>query len=141
MTDSPSLQIIKKRFTDVGLILPPIPVDLAPQLKERREWCFSTKPLTLSPYAFEGYVHAGTGKGVRDFLVLAHAGHGANSYALSYYLVWKPLRLFLQLSLGGVYMDEVKAREEINRCFTLHTGWLQLWIRRNRQAAFDPATG
>lgn len=74
----------------------------------------------MSPYAFEEYVHEGTGKGVRDFLVLAHAGHGANSYALSYYLVWKPLRLFLQLSWGGVYM--VKAREESNRCFTLaHT--------------------
>jgi hypothetical protein len=76
----------------------------------------------MSPYAFEEYVRDGTRKGVRDFLVLAHAGHGVNSYALHYYLVRKPLHLFLQVSWGGVYMDEVKEKEEINRCFTLtHT--------------------
>lgn len=112
----------KQRFTGAGLVLPPIPANLAPRLKERAEWRFSTKPLTLSPYAFEEYVRDGTRKGVRDSLVLAHAGHGVNSYALHYYLAQKPLRLFLQVGWGGAYMDEVKEREEINCCFSLaHT--------------------
>jgi hypothetical protein len=50
---------------------------------------------------------------------LAHDGHGINSYALHYYLVRGPLRLFLQMGWGGVYMDGPKTTEEANRCFAL----------------------
>ena len=37
--------------------------------------------------------------------MLSHSGHGVNSYAIHYYLVQRPLRMFLQLGWGGVYDD------------------------------------
>ena len=66
----------------------------------------------MSPYAFEEYVNEGTKRGVRDFLVLAHAGHDANSYALSYYFVWKPLRPASQ----GLVVDRDDERVGVNSC-------------------------
>ena len=103
----------KQRFTGAGLVLPPIPANLAPRLKERAEWRFSTKLLTLSPYAFEEYVRDGTRKGVRDSFVLAHAGHGVNSYALHYYLAQKPLRLFLQVGWRVYGRGEGKGGDQL----------------------------
>lgn len=73
----------------------------------------------MSPYAFEEYVHTGTKHGVRDSLVLAHAGHGVNSYALHYYLVRNPLCLLLQIPWGGAYMDSAESRGTVNRCLSL----------------------
>lgn len=119
MTDSPAIHIIKQRFTKAGLVLPPIPADLAPQLMKRSDWCFSTKPLERSPYGFEDFVQEGSQADVPDSLILAHAGHGANSYALSYYLIWKSLRLFLQVAWGGLYVEEDWARRQVNECFSL----------------------
>ena len=118
MNDSPTILTIKKRFQEAALALPPIPVSLAPQLQERRDWCFSTKPLILSPYAFDDFVREGIRPDAPDSLVLAHAGHGVNSYALHYYLVQHPLRVFLQLAWGGAY-DDAAAKERVNRCFEL----------------------
>ena len=46
---------------------------------------------------------------VDDFVAVSHAGHGANSYALSYFLVDGPLALFLQTAWGGVFTDPEKA--------------------------------
>ncbi len=119
MNDSPTILTIKKRFQEAALTLPPIPADLASQLIERRDWCFSTTPLERSPYAFDDFVREGIRPEVPDSLVLAHAGHGVNSYALHYFLVRTPLHLFLQAAWGGVYMDEAKARSEVNECFRL----------------------
>jgi hypothetical protein len=112
------IQSLKRLFTEAGLSLPPIPASLALQLQERRDWCFSTTPLERSPYAFDDFVREGIRPEVPDSLVLAHAGHGANSYALHYFLVRTPLHLFLQAAWGGAYMDEAKARSEVNECFS-----------------------
>lgn len=119
LTTPLAIQTIECLFAEAGLTVPLIPTDLASQLLEQHHWCFSTKPLARSPYAFEEYVREGTKADVKDYLVLAHAGHGVNSYALSYYLVRKPLRLFLQVAWGGVYMEETEARVDVNRCFDL----------------------
>jgi hypothetical protein len=55
----------------------------------------------------------------QDYVLLAHSGHGANSYAIQYYLVYDPLRMFLHLAWGGVYMDETQAVAEIRKCFSI----------------------
>ena len=58
-------------------------------------------------------------KRVENYVLVAQDGHGVNSYAIPYYLVRRPLRLFLQVGWGGVYMDAPKVTEEVNRCFAL----------------------
>lgn len=51
--------------------------------------------------------------------MLAHAGHGVNSYAIHYYLVKCPLYLFLQIPWGGAYEDSLRSTEEVNTTFGL----------------------
>jgi len=79
---SSDVRLAKRLVQGSGLFFPIIPHELAPRFVQRKVWCFSTKRLTGSPYAFEEYVHQGHKKTVRDYVALAHAGHGANSYAL-----------------------------------------------------------
>ena len=90
-------------FEDRGLGFPTIPDPLAEQLAKRSEWCFATRELDLWPYEFESYVKEAAAASLADYAVVAHAGHGSNSWAIHYYLVHGSVRLFLQLGWGGVY--------------------------------------
>jgi len=75
-----------------------------------------------------------------DYVLLAHAGHGVNSYALHYYLVQAPLRLFLQVAWGGVYMDAAEATADVNDCFRLAGELLEAGrnaVRRGRLGPHD----
>lgn len=102
-----------------GLTLPLIPEELAPRFKKREKWCFASRPLRMSPYNLFHFVKESITGRVRDYVVVAHAGHGVNSYAMHYYLVRRPLYLFLQVGWGGVYMDEQEATSEVNDAFAL----------------------
>lgn len=50
----------------------------------------------MSPYNLQYYVEE-MDQADATYVVLAHSGHGTNSYAIQYYLVSGPLRLFLHL--------------------------------------------
>ena len=94
----------RELFRQAGLAFPTIPKQLAARLKERGEWLFSTREVKISPYNLDDYVresHDAPG----DYAVLCHSGYGVNSYAIQYYLVYGPVRMFLFLGWGGVYMD------------------------------------
>ena len=65
-----------------GLTLPPIPPTLAPHFKARREWCFASRPVRTSPYFIHDYVKHTVARMPKDYVLLAHDGHGVNSYAL-----------------------------------------------------------
>src|SRR5208337_266479 len=95
----------KHLFQKAGLSFPPIPNELASRLKEQGEWVFSTRPIEVSPYVLRHYVDEAEKTDVEDNALLAHSGHGVNSYAIQYYLVYGPLRMFLHLGWGGVYMN------------------------------------
>lgn len=101
-----------------GLAFPTIPEDLARQLKERGSWLFSTRALTVSPYDLQYYLEQAERKRVKGYAVVAHSGHGVNSYAIQYYLLYKWLRLFLHLGWGGVYMDKKAEAAKIRACFS-----------------------
>lgn len=103
-----------------GLDLPPIPPDLAPDFRERGRWNFATSAAPKGrAYFFVEYVQMVCRQAGPPFVVLEHSGHGINSYGLHYVLVWGPLRLFLQLGFGGVYMDPEDTGIHINECFRL----------------------
>jgi hypothetical protein len=116
---SPMAVVEKARqlFQDAGLAFPVIPGELAVRLTELGPWLFSTRPIHMSPYNLEHFVRE-TGR-VGDYAVLSHSGHGANSYAIQYYLVHDCLRMFLHLGWGGVYMDAEAAAAQIRDCFSM----------------------
>lgn len=81
---------------------------------------------------------------MEDYLLLGHAGHGVNSWAIHYYLVRGPLALFIQVGFGGAYIKRdssvqkltaafIKAQELIRRFEKAQdAGWLssasQRWV-------------
>lgn len=116
MTD---IEKARQLFREAGLAFPTIPEGLAVRLKEQGRWLFSTREIDMSPYNLEHYVHEVDGTDVEDYAVLSHSGHGANSYAIQYYLVYGALRMLLHLGWGGVYMGADAATDNIRECFSL----------------------
>jgi hypothetical protein len=114
----PVVERARKLFLDAGLPFPTIPEELASRLKEIDKWYFATRQMKIYPYFLKDYV-MGTGRYDSDYVVLAHAGHGENSYAIHYYVVYRYLRLFMQLAWGGWHMDNKKEAEKIRACFAL----------------------
>jgi hypothetical protein len=117
---SPMAVVEKARqlFQDAGLAFPAIPGELAVRLTELGPWLFSTRPLDASPYNLGHFLLEKPGQ-TGDYVVLSHSGHGANSYAIHYYLVHGCLCMFLQLGWGGVYMDAEAATAKIRNCFSM----------------------
>ena len=108
----------RQLFRKSKLAFPTIPDKLAARLKEVDEWLFSTREIEISPYNLDDYVLEVKETHVEDYAVLSHSGHGVNSYAIQYYVVYGALRMFLHLGWGGVYMDGREA-DQIRDCFAL----------------------
>jgi hypothetical protein len=90
-------------FAGAGLPFPYVPPDMEGAFRKRDRWCYSTREVARWPYEIGAY--AGEARtDVPDYALLAHAGHGVNSYAIHYFLVRGPLGLFVQSPWGGVYM-------------------------------------
>jgi hypothetical protein len=119
MPDMTDIEKAMRLFQKAGLAFPAIPEELAPQLKERGKWLFSTREIRVSPYVLDDYVEEAEKNPVDDYAVLAHSGHGVNSYAIQYYLVHGVLRMFLHLGWGGVYSDADEDAAKIRGCFSL----------------------
>jgi hypothetical protein len=90
-----------------GMPAPPAPVALRPALQICQPKCWATRPIYgMSMYRFQireaEQFLAGTAP---DYLALSHAGHGVNSYAITYHLVYRGLGLFVQEGWGGIYAD------------------------------------
>lgn len=98
-------------FAASGLTVPLVPWELRRRLREHAPWRYATRPLGWSPYSIEVYLAEAERYRVPDYAVLAHAGHGVNSYAIHYFLVHRRLRLFVQIGWGGSYMDGREARD------------------------------
>src|SRR5262249_6864016 len=86
------------------------------RLREQGKWLFATRKIEMSPYNLRHYVDEDNAE---DYVILAHSGHGANSYAIQFYLVYHALRIFLHLGWGGVYMDAKADAAKIRSCLSL----------------------
>jgi hypothetical protein len=110
---------VKRLFRRVGLAFPFVPEELASQMKKLGRWLYSTRQIEMSPYNLQHYEEEIGRSRVRDYAIIAHAGHGVNSYAIHYYLVHGSLAMLLQLAWGGVYMDPKVEATKILDCFAI----------------------
>jgi hypothetical protein len=108
---------VRRLFLKSGLPTPPFPKELVSQVRELEDWHFATHDFKLSPYNFDQFVDRARRGRLPNSLIVAHAGHGVNSYAIHYYVVRKPLYLFLQIGWGGAYMDNKASATAMSRCF------------------------
>lgn len=122
--DSDALQAARRRLQSLGLPLPPIPERFFPVLRQIEDWCFATADISpMRMYMLEQYVPQAVAGVAPDYLAFSHAGHGANSYMLNYYLVDGQLAVFMQFPCGGIYgdaaMDAHRIREGFVQCARL----------------------
>ena len=103
---------------EIGVEVPPVPAKFAGALRRVEPHTFSTRPVTWSPWDVEGWASEAEREDLTDYLVIGHAGHGVNSFALSYFLVQKHLRVFIHVGLGGVYMNAQRSRLAVNEAFS-----------------------
>src|SRR5262245_3793901 len=111
--ENPSWADLTTRFTKAGLALPPIPQPLLGRLRRQSDWCWSTRPIDgFDMYMFFQIDHDGRRflidvlcDRVEDYAAVSHAGHGLNSYAINFHLVYGPLAVLMQVGWGRGYRD------------------------------------
>jgi hypothetical protein len=115
--ESTSIELVRRWCDGLGIEVPPVPQNFGDSLRQISPHTFATRSLPWSPYLVEEWAAEAERGDVPDYLVIGHAGHGVNSYAVSYFLVHQNLQLFLQVGLGGVYMDGDQARRGVSAAF------------------------
>ena len=81
-------------------------------------WCFSSRTnTTTSAYNIQSFIQELSETYIERYVIIEHAGHGANSYALHYYMVDDHYALFLQLPWGGIYSNRDEDTKRIRRSF------------------------
>lgn len=117
-SEKSGLEAAQAWLAEEGIPFPCMPVELQNNLQPIAEGVFSSRlTLPATPYFIDGFVQEVETESVDDYVVLAFDGHGMNSYAIHYYLVYGPLAFFLQVSWGGAYMNREKAQAAISSVF------------------------
>lgn len=106
-------------FQSRNLPPPPVPESLRLELKTFDHWHWGTH--YVSP---ESMYHFGPRLARRllasdlpHHVGLSYSGHGINSYAITYFLVYRGLVVVTQVGWGGVYMDEELQRAALADVF------------------------
>jgi hypothetical protein len=105
-------------FAGAGVPFPYVPPEMQSAFRQRSRWCYATREVQDSPYDIHRYV-TDARSDAPDYVLLAHAGRGVNSYAIHYFLVRGLLGLFVQAPWGGVYMDAEAAAARMREYFDL----------------------
>ena len=105
-------------LAEAGLTMPPMPDGADARLKERGEWCYSTRSLKESPLNLQHYVRKAIAGASPDYVLVARVGHGADSCAMHYFLVQGPLQVFLQVGRGSPAAGG-RSTTSVNECFAL----------------------
>lgn len=112
----------RQLFKKAGLDPPTIPDVLAKRIKQREEMLFSTRVIPMSPNFSSFYVDEVNNNKVGDYALISYSRNGASWMAIHYYLVFGPLRMFLELGRGGMYTDDEGDAiqvAKIRECFLL----------------------
>ncbi len=106
-------------FGGQALPVPPVPQTLRQALKQRESWCWATRGVSSSDmYLFRPYpVHGVFAGQATDYAAVNHSGHGVNSYAVTYQLVYRGIAIFTQVEWGGIYLDNAAAARRMADVF------------------------
>lgn len=125
-----------RQLREAGLSVPPLPRELVADFREFGPWRWGTRDLDpLWMYQFEDVVQVDEQTMPVDYMALCHAGHGANSYALTYHLVYRPIAVMFQVGWGGAYMKATRQAELFRRQCELSTRLVKSAARARRAAS------
>lgn len=101
-------------FASAGLTFPVLPAWARDQLTKVDDWSYTSRRTTPSPYSIDTYVREFVHGEADDYAVVSHAGHGVNSWAISYFVVSGRCGVFVQSAWGGAATsdddDEIERR-------------------------------
>ncbi len=107
-----------RTFASAGLPLPPVPSRFVNTLRVIHPWCFGTRKVSgMAMYFFDSYPMEPLLRSTRAYVAFSHAGHGINSYAITYQIVDGPLALFVQEGFGGAYSNAQSDRRAVKALF------------------------
>ncbi len=122
----------KVLFREAGLAFPLIPQKLALKIKEQSPWYYLTDPHLKNMSIFNpACIKESSKLDIDDYAILCHAGYGSNSYYIFYYLVSGSLRMFLNLSWGGMSGCAKWDAARINECFDLSDQIIKIKEKEN----------
>lgn len=136
--ESPALQEAQRLFAQAGIPFPFIPAEMQQDFTKIEDWVYGTRSNIPWLYEIRQYVLEVAKEPVANYLLLGHAGHGTQSWAMHYYLVRGPLALFLQIAWGGGYTDENKAVQEMSIRFTQAEELIQAVEVAHSKGSFQP---
>lgn len=101
------LEIFSDRFADAGLPLPSLERFAPADLRLRSDWHLTSRSdEPASPYLVDRFVREFVEGDPGDYVVVAHAGHGTASWAVSYLETRGPIGVFVQGTWGRSYASE-----------------------------------
>lgn len=95
-----------------GLLLPPVPAELADRLVPMGAFHFASH--TLHPADRPAWMAAARDPATPTGLSFGHFGHGVNSWSLAYCLVLPALAVHIDLPYGGIYGDRAVQASQFN---------------------------
>ena len=129
----------RQLFAQEGLPFPTLPAELAPHLRLLAPWVFGTRALPVSLYDLDWFIEEAVAGKAEDYILLGHAGHGINSWAIHYYVVQGPLGLFIQIGYGGAYMERDRSIAKLRKTFEEATELLDSAREAQHTGEFDPS--
>lgn len=107
MEGSDTLKEMHATLSGAHLPMPFVPEKLRDEMYPVRRWCWATRDVEpFDMYYFDRYLVEAVAASPDDYLAFCHAGHGINSYAITYQLVIGRVALFVQVPWGGGYMNK-----------------------------------
>jgi hypothetical protein len=129
----------RRKFRDSGLPFPPLPKELASSFRRFDRWHWGTRELDrMSMYFFEPFQSIWAQGVPDDYMAVSHGGHGANSYFLTYHLVYRPIAVMFQTGWGGACGDADLDAIRFQRLCRLTAGLVDV-AAGLRQAAKTPS--
>jgi hypothetical protein len=88
------------------------------------DWLYGSRAVDFwDMYSFSKYPMEAILGETGDYVAIGHVGHGTNSYAITYQLVYGPIACFVQSAWGGIYMDTeaatARTRRKLEKCSEL----------------------
>lgn len=143
MSDSVNpLEEMQAQFTKEGIPLPFVPPVFEPEFRSIAPWTYGTRSsLPSALYDISAFVEEAEESPAEEYLLIGHDGHGVNSYAIHYYLVYGPVALFFQVAWGGAYTDREKSAKLISQLFERLKNILELAEKCRNQGGSTIRTG
>ncbi len=94
------------QFTAAGLPFPSIPAAFRERFRRVSEWVFGTREDDRNPTGPMWFLKEAVAREAPDYVLLGQGGSGAASQAIHFYLVQRPLAVFIQYGWLNVYGDD-----------------------------------